>query len=238
MRRAISAAEPLTVAHRAGNSVADLLAASAAGVDLIELDVRFFAGRLEVRHLKTMGPIPLLWDRWALSPGWTPRLTLQDILRAKPPGCELMLDVKGGQEHFPREIVRVVEELMPNEDYSVCSQYWDLLSAFYDDPRARIVHSIGSKSMLTTVLPRLEGHRSDAVSIHMKLLSPAVVESLYQRVSLIMTWPVNALADLRRLQSWGVNGFISDRLDLLRVLVNERQRPRPDGENGLDPSPR
>lgn len=224
MRRPVSPAEPLTVAHRAGNSIDGLLAASAAGVDVIEADIRYRAGRLEVRHLKSMGPVPLLWDRWALSPGWTQRLTLQEILRAKPPGCELMLDVKGGGERFPREIVRVVEELMPDEDYSVCSQYWDLLEPFHDDPRARIVHSIGSTRMLTSVLPRLEGHRADAVSIHKKLLSPAVLENLYRRVSLIMTWPVNELTDVRRLQGWGVNGFISDRLDLLELLVDERQR--------------
>lgn len=222
MRRVVSAAQPLTVAHRAGNSIAGLQAAGRAGVDLVEADVRYRSGRLEVRHTKSMGPIPLLWDRWALAPGWTPQLALQDLLRAKPAGSELMLDVKGGQEHFPREIVRVIEDVMPDEEYSVCSQYWHLLAAFYDDPRARIVHSIGSKAMLKTVLPRLEGHRADAVSIHMKLLSPAVVEDLYRRVSVIMTWPVNDMADLRRLQGWGVNGFISDRLDLLQVLVGER----------------
>ena len=222
MRRQATAAAPLTVAHRAGNDLQTLEEACAAGVDLIEADVRYRKGRLEVRHLKTMGPVPLLWDRWALTPAWTSPFLLQDLLPANAAGCELMLDVKGGDEHFPREIVRVVHELMPDREYSVCSQFWDLLAAFHEDPHARIVHSIGSAKMLRDVLPRLEGHRSDAVSIHMKLLTPAVVEDLLQRVSLIMTWPVNRESDLRRLQSWGVNGFISDRLELLRMLVAER----------------
>lgn len=224
MRRQVSAAEPLTVAHRAGNGILTLQAACAAGVDLIEADVRYRRGRLEVRHLKTMGPVPLLWDRWALTPSWTPQFLLQDLLAATPIGCELMLDVKGGGEHFPREIVRVVRELMPNREYSVCSQFWGLLEAFHEDPHARIIHSIGSTAMLRNVLPRLEGHRSDAVSIHMKLLTPAIVEDLLRRVSLIMTWPVNREPDLRRLQSWGVNGFISDRLELLQSLIAERAR--------------
>lgn len=224
MRRQVSAAEPLTVAHRAGNSILTLQRACAAGVDLVEADVRYRAGRLEVRHLKTMGPVPLLWDRWALTPSWTPQFLLQDLLSATPGDCELMLDVKGGGEHFPREIVRVVRELMPNREYSVCSQFWGLLSAFHEDPHARIIHSIGSSAMLRDVLPRLEGHRSDAVSIHRKLLSPPVVEDLFRRVSLIMTWPVNRESDLRRLQSWGVNGFISDRLELLQMLIAERKQ--------------
>lgn len=227
MRRTVSAEEPLTVAHRAGNDVLTLHKAYAAGVDLVEADVRYRSGRLEVRHTKTMGPVPLLWDRWALSPGWTSQFLLQDLLGATPVHCELMLDVKGGGEHFPREIVRVVRELMPDREYSVCSQYWGLLSAFHEDPHARIIHSIGSSAMLRDVLPRLEGHRSDAVSIHKKLLTPAVVDDLLRRVSLIMTWPVNRETDLRRLQSWGVNGFISDRLELLRVLIAERGRRMP-----------
>lgn len=224
MRRPVSATEPLTVAHRAGNDLAALREACSAGVDLVEADVRYHRGRLEVRHLKTMGPVPLLWDRWALTPAWTSRFLLQDLLPVTPPDCELMLDVKGGGEEFPRDVVRVVRELMPNRGYSVCSQFWNLLEAFHEDPHARIVHSIGSRRMLREVLPRLEGHRSDSVSIHMKLLTPAVVEDLLQRVSLIMTWPVNRESDLRRLQSWGVNGFISDRLDLLRMLVAEREQ--------------
>ncbi|MEO8540829.1 MAG: glycerophosphodiester phosphodiesterase [bacterium] len=221
MRRPVSAAAPLTVAHRAGNELEALRAACTAGVDLIEADVHYRHGRLEIRHFKTMGRVPLLWDKWALKPIWTHSFQLQDLLAVAPGDCELMFDVKGGLEHFPREIVRVVRELMPDREYSVCSQFWELLSAFHEDPNARIVHSIGSKRMLRDVLPRLEGHRSDAVSIHMKLLTPAIVEDLLRRVSLIMTWPVNREADLRRLQSWGVNGFISDNLDLLRVLVRE-----------------
>lgn len=224
MRRPVSAAEPLTVAHRAGNDISALQEAFSAGVDLVEADVRYHKGRLEVRHLKRMGPVPLLWDKWVLVPGWTARFHLEDLLAATPPGCELMLDVKGGGEQFPRDVVRAVRELMPDREYSVCSQFWGLLAAFHEDPQARIIHSIGSTKMLRAVLPRLEGHRADAVSIHMKLLTPAVIEDLFRRVSLIMTWPVNREADLRRLQSWGVNGVISDRLDLLRVLVAERRQ--------------
>lgn len=229
MRRPVSAAEPLTVAHRAGNGLPALREACAAGVDLIEADVRYHKGRLEVRHLKTMGLVPLLWDRWALVAGWTPRFHLEDLLAVAPADCELMLDVKGGGEQFPRDVVRVVRELMPNREYSVCSQFWGLFEAFHEDPHARIIHSIGSTAMLRDVLPRLEGHRSDAVSIHMKLLTPAVVADLFRRVSLIMTWPVNREADLRRLQSWGVNGFISDRLDLLRMVVAEREERNSSG---------
>lgn len=225
MRREISAERPLTVAHRAGNERASLQAACAAGVDLIEADVRYHRGRLEVRHTKTMGPVPLLWDKWFIAPGWRPRMLLADLLAAAA-GCELMLDIKGGDERFPREVARAVREALPGRDYSVCSQFWRLLEPFHDEPAARVIHSIGSTAMLHNVRPHLVRYPAEAVSIHKKLLTPAVVADLLERVPIIMTWPVNREADLRALQSMGVNGFISDNLDLLRQVVREREAAR------------
>ena len=72
LRSALDSHAPFVVAHRAGNDLARLRAAEALRVPLIEADVHLFAGRLEVRHLKTLGPFPILWDRWELAPPWAP----------------------------------------------------------------------------------------------------------------------------------------------------------------------
>ena len=61
---------PLLIAHRAGNDPAHLRAAEDAGADVIEADLHLWRGRLELRHLKTAGPLPVYWDRWALAPPW------------------------------------------------------------------------------------------------------------------------------------------------------------------------
>ena len=53
----------LAIAHRSGNTVAGLRSALDLGVDLVEADVHAYRGRLEVRHLKSMGGLPWLWDR-------------------------------------------------------------------------------------------------------------------------------------------------------------------------------
>ena len=58
--------------------------------------MRLFAGRLEIRHEKTVGPIPILWDRWKLAAPWSPRLLLDDLLDAAADDTELLLDLKGG----------------------------------------------------------------------------------------------------------------------------------------------
>jgi hypothetical protein len=73
------------VAHRAGNDIGRLRAAEALRLPLVEADVHLFAGRLEVRHRKTVGPIPILWDRWELAPPWAPRMLLADLLSQAAP---------------------------------------------------------------------------------------------------------------------------------------------------------
>ena len=72
---------PYVVAHRAANSLEGLQLAGGTGARLHECDIHLFWGRLEVRHLKTIGPIPILWDRWFLANPFTPRLLLADLLR-------------------------------------------------------------------------------------------------------------------------------------------------------------
>ena len=85
----------LAVAHRAGNSLAGLQSARELGVDVVECDVHRHRGRLEVRHLKTAGPLPFLWDRWELAPAGAPRLGLDELLAADQRGSTFMLDLKG-----------------------------------------------------------------------------------------------------------------------------------------------
>ena len=85
----------LAIAHRAGNSLAGLAAANDLGVDVIECDVHGHRGRLEVRHLKTAGPLPFLWDRWELVSAAAPRLGLAELLVADRHDTTFMLDLKG-----------------------------------------------------------------------------------------------------------------------------------------------
>src|ERR1043165_2169704 len=88
-------AVPFVVAHRAGNDLELLRRAEAVRPGLIEADVHLFRGRLEVRHLKTLGPLPILWDRWYLASPRTPRLQLGELLAGAGPETALMLDLKG-----------------------------------------------------------------------------------------------------------------------------------------------
>jgi glycerophosphoryl diester phosphodiesterase len=216
---------PLAIAHRAGNDLGLLRAAADAGVDVIEADVWQWRGRLEVRHRKTMGRIPVLWDRWMLAPGWSPRLQLGDLLRAaRALEAQLMLDLKGGDRRIAAKVMRQIDAMLPDQTLFVCSRNWALLDPFQDAPSVRVVHSVGSNGQLRALGPRLEAVGGEAVSIHQRLLSPEIVRWLRHHVPLLMTWPVNSIERMDELVSWGITGVISDNPRVLRELVGRRGR--------------
>ena len=211
---------PFLVAHRAGNRLADLKGAEALGVSLVEADVRLFRGRLEVRHLKTVGPIPILWDRWQLAAPWRPRLELGELLDATAPETELLLDLKGARLELAERVHDAISPCVGVRRFTVCARSWKLLAPFAELPVRRI-HSVGSERQLRRLLQRVEEGRLEGISIHEKLLHRESIDSLRAVADVVMTWPVNQPERARELLRLGVHGLITDDAGLLareRVL--------------------
>jgi hypothetical protein len=203
---------PFIVAHRAGNDLARLRAAEALELPLVEADVHLFAGRLEVRHRKTVGPIPILWDRWELAPPWAPRLLLEELLEAAAPGTELMLDLKGHDRRLPGRVLAAIDAAGLPGRLTVCSQDWRLLEPLAGRQEVRVVHSVGNARQLARLPNTLAG-----ISIHERLLDADVVAELRRRAALVLSWPVESVTQARRLATWGVQGLISRRFEDLAV---------------------
>jgi glycerophosphoryl diester phosphodiesterase len=219
---------PLRIAHRYGNSLASLIAAEAAGVDLIELDLWLYEDRLEVRHSKTMGFVPLLWDRWSLHPGWTRRFVLADVLRTAREGTQLMLDLKGHHPELPRRAIDAMAWARPGVPYSVSSQSWELLPPFHDLPHVRVSYSAGSREALDDAIVRAGPQGWPGIGANQSFLTPEQVAAAREHVPVFLSWTVNDLDRARELLRWGVTGIVSDRLDLLRELAPPRPRgPQP-----------
>jgi glycerophosphoryl diester phosphodiesterase len=213
----------LAIAHRAGNSLPALWAANALGADVIECDVHEYRGRLEVRHFKTAGPLPFLWDRWELASAYTPRLNLDALLEAGRDGPTLMLDLKGRRISTARSVAHLLHE-RHNRPVLACGRHWSLVDELSWLPFVRPVLSVRNRAELARLRRRLPSDPAAyGVSLHRSLLDDALVADLHDYVHVVMTWPVNTIAQLEDVMAMGVSGVISDRTEVLAALVSRRR---------------
>lgn len=214
---------PLAIAHRAGNSLAGLHAANELGADVIECDVHQHEGRLEVRHLKTAGPLPFLWDRWELASASAPRLGLAELLEADRHGTTFMLDLKGRRVSAGRAVAELLHAQGHDRPVLVCGRYWPSVEALADLPFVRPVLSARTRAELRRLRERVT--RTPApygVSVHLTLLDTPLVAELLRSVEVVMSWPINDPATLDHALDIGVNGIISDEPDVLAELLSRR----------------
>jgi hypothetical protein len=201
----------ILVAHRAGNDLKRLREAELLGIEHVEADVRLWRGRLEVRHLKTLGPIPVLWDRWRLANPFARRLVLPELLESVGPRTELILDLKGRNRELATLVLAALDR---DRRVTVCARDWRLLQPFAGRPHVRVVHSVGTVRQLRRLQRRYAGGRIDGVSIHERLLTASTAPELRRLASFVMTWPVNTLQRAEELVALGIDGLISDDLAL------------------------
>ena len=219
---------PLAIAHRAGNDLDDAWEAFRAGADLIETDVWSYRGRLELRHVKTMGPLPLLWDRWTLEPGWRKRLVLEDLLRALPIEAGLFLDLKGNDPNLGRTVVDAIQHEQPlrkpGRKPILCGRNWRQLDPVSGNPEVMTFYSVGSDQELAAVWERLRRMPQPAISIHCRYLTPEIIGRLKDLGTTIVTWPINSITSARRLHDLQVDGFTSDNAWLISNIARDRAR--------------
>jgi glycerophosphoryl diester phosphodiesterase len=221
----VGATPLVTIAHRAGNSIELARKAAYAGVDIVEADLWLYDGRLEVRHSKTIGPLPLRWDRWWIRLFPPQCLDLETLLCELDPGTTVMLDLKGRNPELPGKLLEVCRRIRPGRQILVCSQTWPMLEQLRHEPDVAVIYSIGNRRQLARSWTMLEREGYEAVSIHRDLLTPESTRQLFARVPAIITWPINDHVRLERVRSLGVTGIISDSLELLHEVRTAMKHP-------------
>lgn len=126
-----------------------------------------------------------------------------------------MLDLKGHDRRLPGRVLAAIGAAGLPGRLTVCSQDWWLLEPLAGVPEIRVVHSVGNARQLARLRRRRE--TLAGVSIHERLLDAAVVAELRRRATLVLSWPVESVAQARRLAAWGVQGLISRRFEDLAV---------------------
>lgn len=219
---------PFIVAHRAGNHIPRAERAVRRGVDMLEADVWRYRKKLEVRHLKTLGPLPILWDRWELAPGWTPRLHVDELLAATPDDMPVMFDLKGEDPNLSTSIIQTMREGFPDRPIIMCTRFWIQLDRIAREEDVNRIYSVGDEKERDGIFSRLETLRHPAVSIHKKLVTPSLMRRFDEAGAVVMAWGATTRDEADLLLSLGVDGLTVSEGPLQSWLLAERQ-----GRNGL-----
>lgn len=212
----------LAVAHRRGNEVLTLREAALLGADIIEGDVHLHRGRLEVRHQKSMGPLPWFWEKWQVYPPTIPRPSLDDLLEGRPVGATLMLDLKG-IGRVGRKARAALAEHPPHEPFLVCARWWPSLHPFRDHEAARVVLSARGPFMLSRIRRRCRAGRAPyGVSVHLETLTKEAVKELQSYGVMVLSWPVDDDAALARARELGIDGAITKDLQIMKEVLATR----------------
>lgn len=209
------------IAH-AGANTPEALARMARHADVVEADVHRFHGRLEVRHAKTVGPLPVFWEGRRLLPFSTPRPPLAEVLAYVDASVDLMLDFKGTDPRLVRDVLAATRDWRAERRLFVSARSWRLADMLRGADAVTVLHSVGRPRGLRNLLASYRPDALEGVSIHRRLLTPSVVGALRERAPRVWTWPIDDAAAARDLAGWGVTGVISDAPERLASLRETR----------------
>jgi len=229
------------IAHAYGNRRETLREALDADIDMIEADVWCRSGRIEVRHERRLGWLPVLADKrprgvrrigpWAapLPRGYYVRLdvsplTLRELLDTAAGARQLLLDVKvrdrGPPEVFAVELARELEAAGAARWVAVCGQSWPLLDRLRDAaPEIEVRYSMERAAQWGEYVAELErGEATRRVCIEHRFMDGERASLLEAGGVDVYCWTVDDAAEAGALIARGVDGVISNNLGLLASL--------------------
>lgn len=215
---------PFASAHRAGNSRQAALQAIDAGADLIETDIWLHKGRLELRHKQTLGPIPILWEKWAIEPGWKPRYLLRDLLHDVPENILILLDFKGNELRLGPTVLEELARTAPDRLIATCGRNYPQLQTIDDAPNILTFYSVGDEKEWPLAQEWIATSTTPALSIRADLATPERITWINELGGPVVCWDVNDAEDAKRLIAMGVDGFTTDNDDLIRKLRDVRDK--------------
>jgi glycerophosphoryl diester phosphodiesterase len=213
----------VAIAHRAGNNLHQLEESLDQSVDAIECDFWHARGRLVLRHERKLPGVPLLFDKWYIGWAWGV-LSLRRLLREINFRASLFLDIKSSTPRAADAVLELYHDeksMMPPTEVS--SKQWKLLDRLADaGTEMRMYYSVGQKRHVEPLFRRAErDNPPHGTSMRHSLLSPELVDRLHAANMRIYAWTVNNDRRARELISWGVDGIISDDMNVFATLDSE-----------------
>lgn len=209
--------KPFGSAHRGGNSRKDVMNSIEAGADLLETDIWLHKGRLELRHNQRLGSLPILWEKWSISFSWR-RYTLRKLLEHTPDSTLIFLDFKGKDMNLGPEILAELERYAPNRVVATCGRDYEQLKVIADAPNILTFYSVGTEPEWPQAQPYIEASTHPALSLIASMATQERIDWVTNLGGVVVCWGVDSAEEMNRLHAMGVDGFTTDRPELLKHI--------------------
>jgi glycerophosphoryl diester phosphodiesterase len=201
----------LVVGHNAGDDLASAADAVAFGVGAVEIDVRDVDGELSASHDR---PFPFLGELAfrgpSLSRSW-------QIASLRP---TVLLHFKDHSDRFVAKVAQFLAQRPPRRLVIQASSVATLASVQRRIPQAERLLLIFNGAQLARVRrSRSLGDVADGLSVRESLVTPGVQEWARSRGIRLFAWTVNDLPRLQELIRHGLDGVMTDNLDLMRSVA-------------------
>jgi len=204
----------LGVAHNAGDDLGATFEAVAHDVDAVEIDVRSVGGELHASH---DAPVPFVDTLFFRGPH------LEEAWEAARLSDTIVLDLKESSRGYLERVRRFVSQRRDRR----------LIIQTQDAPSLRILRRTvpwAQRQQLIFTAGQLEELRNDrglvavldGVSVRDRLLTVGVHAWLEQRGLRTFAWTVNDDRRMNELVERGLDGLITDRLDIMALLAGRR----------------
>ena len=215
--------KPWIIGHRGisgfpENTVAGFEEALAQGVDAIELDVRQTGdGQLVVLHASVVGDHSVQgtpYETFKQTPEGESVPLFEEVLKAF--GKKTFLDIEFKHAGFEEQAVELITKY--------CKPGKAMVSGF-DTTSLNKVHELNSDLQLGFIYNRTQDEESrhhcpiDVVIPQFRLASRQLIAEIHDEGLQVWAWTVNEEAEIQRLHSLGVDGFITDYPDRVKAAT-------------------
>ena len=198
------------VAHNAGDDLTAATRAVAYGADAIEIDVRSANGELFAAH---DAPVPLLEDLVFRGPSLTEAWTVAQLTDT------VLLHLKQGSSAYLGQIRAFLARRALRRTIVQTGDRATLLGLRRSAPAVqRLLLIFTAKELAALRRDRQLQGAIDGVSVRDPLLTPAAHAWFKQRRLLTFAWVVNDERRMNELVAADIDGLITDRLDIMRLL--------------------
>ena len=243
-----SASAVVRIAHAYGNNREALEVALGADVDMIEVDIWYRGGRIEVRHERRWSWLPLLGDRRGRAlhamgrfviPLWgnyflrpdIGTMRLDELLERTAGRKRLLMDIKARKRDesaaFASKLAETIGRHKARDWVAVCGQYWPVIRDLRQAaPEIEVRYSMEwplQWERFLEMAPHDPGARR--VCIEHRFMD-AEKQSFLERHGVdVYCWTVDDPAEARGLVARGVDGITSNDLGLLAWLPRTQSFP-------------